>query len=752
MLQTRERLNGRHCHWLRRLIDVGVVLGLALAAGIGLYALTSPWPDTPDGLFHLQRVRALAEALRWGVLYPRWFPDFSFGYGYPVLNFYAPAFYYPPALLHVLGLDVLTATRVALALFFALSGIAAYALLRQWTRVGPAFVGAVLFLVYPYRLYDLFVRGALPEFAAFLWLPVTAAATWRLVRSTHPSPIDLALAAGAWAGLLLTHNLTSLMWMPVIALAVILLRRVRPLLTVGRAMGVGGLLAAFYVVPVLGEMGWVGIGAVPGGEGYARHFVALSNLFTWTYVFPYPPASEPTVPVPGYVLVIMILGGLVALGGHWADTRRIAPLPNPDEKGEPRGAMPHLLFVSLLVLALSLWLTTDTSAWVWKWIAPLRTLQFPWRWHTVAALALAAVFALSLDILLPYIRWTTVLLYGGLAVYVTLYAVAGLPTAITPMSEVEVTPERMWALDREHGQVGASWTAEFLPRWVTEQRWAIGHPPTRPEPILPRGVRNLALSGVGYLSLRGTFEATRDAFLLFHRFYYPAWEVRVDGKPVATEPVTSLGVLAARVPRGSHTFLLQWKPTPAVWVGRALTAVGWVLVLAWLARGVRSRWRRWGLLILWGAVGALLVAGALGVLEREVRPRPVGADYGPLVLSAARWEEDHEMGGVRVHTYWFIRQRPEPVTAFVHLVDGQGRVVAQYDGPIGGGYTPIERWQPGLLLEDTRLIALPPSLPPGTYRLLAGLYRPGFADQPLVPRGGRMSDPRVEIGVIEVAP
>ena len=77
--------------WLRG--AVWILAGVALP--LALYAATASWPDTPDGLFHLQRVRALAEALRVGVLYPRWFPDFAFGYGYPVLNFYAPAFYYP---------------------------------------------------------------------------------------------------------------------------------------------------------------------------------------------------------------------------------------------------------------------------------------------------------------------------------------------------------------------------------------------------------------------------------------------------------------------------------------------------------------------------------------------------------------------------------------------------------------------------------------------------------------------------------
>ncbi len=719
-----------------------------LIAGSGLYALTSPWPDTPDGLFHLQRARALAEALRWGVLYPRWFPDFSFGYGYPVLNFYAPAFYYPPAILHLLGLDVLTATRVTLAVSYALTGLVAYGFLRQWARVGPAFVGAVVFLVYPYHLYDLFIRGALPEFVAFLWLPATAYASWRLARRKALSYADMALAALTWTGLLLTHNLTALMWVPMVVLAMALLRQFHLLVRVLGAMVVGGLLAAFYVVPVLGEIRWVGIGATPSGEGYTRHFASLSNLFTWTYVFPYPAASDPTVPVPGYVLFVLVAGSAGVLGLWLGERRRIAPPSRWSAKLKGEVSPVPILLVSLFVLVLTLWLTTDASAWVWRWLPPLHTLQFPWRWHTVAALALAITLTLSLNILFANTRPTTVLLYGGLALFFTLHALAGLPDAVRTLPQVEITPEAMWAFDREHGQVGASWTAEFLPRWVREQRWAISRPPTQHEATLPHGIQDLRLEKVGYLSLFGTFGASRDALLLFHRFYYPAWEVRVDGEPVSTEPVTSLGILAARAPRGAHTFTLRWKPTLPVWGGRVLTALGWLIVLAWIVQGVRPRWRTWGTTVTWVGVGALLLAGSLGWVEREIRPHPIGADYGPLVLSAARWEREENR--IRVVTYWLVRRRPEPVTAFIHLVDDQGRVVAQHDGPIGGGYTPIARWQPGLLLEDTRTLSLPFEIPAGTYRLVAGLYRPGFADQPLLSRRGEKVEARVEIGVVEV--
>jgi len=115
-----------------------VALGVAILFGALLFVLTGTWPDTPDGLLHLHRVRALADALQSGVIYPRWFPDFAFGYGYPVFNYYAPGFYYPPALLHLAGLDVLVSVRITLALSFTLSGWWMFYLLRKYLSFWPA--------------------------------------------------------------------------------------------------------------------------------------------------------------------------------------------------------------------------------------------------------------------------------------------------------------------------------------------------------------------------------------------------------------------------------------------------------------------------------------------------------------------------------------------------------------------------------------------------------------------------------------
>lgn len=88
----------------------------------------------------------------------------------------------------------------------------------------------------------------------------------------------------------------------------------------------------------------------------------------------------------------------------------------------------------------------------------------------------------------------------------------------------------------------------------------------------------------------------------------------------------------------------------------------------------------------------------------------------------------------------------EPLTAFVHLVGPDGTIAAQSDGPIAGGADPTETWQQGDLVEETRRVTLPPNAPPGEYRVVTGLYRPG--DQSRLPVAGGDSLPLFTISAV----
>jgi hypothetical protein len=59
---------------------------------------------------------------------------------------------------------------------------------------------------------------------------------------------------------------------------------------------------------------------------------------------------------------------------------------------------------------------------------------------------------------------------------------------------------------------------------------------------------------------------------------------------------------------------------------------------------------------------------------------------------------------------------------FVHLVDSNDNVLAQFDGQPQSGDYPTSQWIPGELIEDSYPILFPANAPPGPYRVFLGLY------------------------------
>jgi hypothetical protein len=56
------------------------------------------------------------------------------------------------------------------------------------------------------------------------------------------------------------------------------------------------------------------------------------------------------------------------------------------------------------------------------------------------------------------------------------------------------------------------------------------------------------------------------------------------------------------------------------------------------------------------------------------------------------------------------------------LLDAEGKLVAQHDGPPNAGQSPTSGWLKGDRVLDEHQIPLPADLPAGEYRLIVGLY------------------------------
>jgi hypothetical protein len=78
---------------------------------------------------------------------------------------------------------------------------------------------------------------------------------------------------------------------------------------------------------------------------------------------------------------------------------------------------------------------------------------------------------------------------------------------------------------------------------------------------------------------------------------------------------------------------------------------------------------------------------------------------------------------LQVTLYWWAARSPsQSYTVFTQVLDGEGNLVAGHDSSPADGAAPTHTWVPGHVYADTHLIELPLNLPPGTYRVVAGMY------------------------------
>ena len=358
----------------------------------------------------------------------------------------------------------------------------------------------------------------------------------------------------------------------------------RRLLVISIPLGLGAGLASFYALPALLELNWVSLGHFQNRSGYAKHFASLSNLFDWSFPYSYPEASAATVPIPGTVLVGMVLLALLCFDGRATRLRPAA-------------------IACLILCTGSLLLLTNASRPLWEVAAPvLSKLVFPWRWQMM--LGFSTVWGTAL--LLQWVGdrffrraavWYAVLL-GILLSGLVFHAIARLPRSAEPLDEDALSRQSMWEFDAETGQAGTTWLGEFMPIWVDEERWAISREPTDAETknLLPMAHANdgedettmITPVSDGYLSDRFLADLTRPVRLVFHTFFLPAWQVQIDGQEAQTFAVSNLGLLAVDLPEGHHELTLEWATTPAVAAGQLASGIAWTILLVLLL--VLGRW------------------------------------------------------------------------------------------------------------------------------------------------------------------
>jgi hypothetical protein len=742
---------------------LGVVLLMATLAAWPLLTRASMPPFT-DAHSHIFRTYEILAAWREGILYPRWAPDFYFGYGYPVFDYYSTLSYYLAAA-YGWFFGPVAGVKFLFVLATCLGALGVYVFARDEWGPAPAIVSAAVFAFAPYIvLMEPIQRGGLPEEVAVALAPWVLWSFTRLARTG--SRAFWFLSTLSLAALVVAHNLMSIVFIGLLCawLAWQMLFISRPASRKVLAGPLARLATAALLAAALTAYMWLPAAAERSAVQFQNAFSLVQARRFLSFEMIFAPMTTHDVQTVDIALYQFRLGWPQWMLGLLGALTLLQPSPQ----------RPAALFWLLVTLPCLL-VMDPISGWFWDHLAVLPYLQFSYRLLAVTALSLAFLAAA----LVSGLASTRLPVSGnGLAVLLaTITLIAGLPL-LKPAPWPEfgpVNPGAILNLELFRGRgVGTTFEGEFLPvtvRATPEPAQAVvasvlaGGREKVDRAALPAGA---VVDETAHDSLRDAFSVNSPmAFTLrLYTFYWPGWTAYLDGTRtpiIVTEPE---GFISVAVPAGNHSLAVQLEDTAPRRLGWALSGAALLILIV---LGAASAWPRQRhalsavqsplarldrppatLLAVIVFIG-LLARGALDYADRWQAGHTIPLVPNAQVQRFTRFDDGMALvaydlpqltarpgGQVALRVYFeAVQNMAEPASVFVHLYGADGQLWGQGDQPDPLLFYPTTRWPLGQPMADDVSATLKTNAPPGRYTLAVGLWNraSGARSHPLDEKG-----------------
>ncbi|MCL4234395.1 MAG: hypothetical protein KJ042_07745 [Deltaproteobacteria bacterium] len=567
-----------------------LVIGAAVIAAT--HTLFRPWPlwGHSSGL-DAARLFELDRGLRAGALYPRWAPDMYAGYGSPLLAMYAPWGYYVAWPFHALGLTQTLAMKCSYLLAVLGAALGMFALARRIAGRDAGLLCAIVYVFSPYLLADLYARAAIAELWGFALIPWIVFGHVRYADDGDAPSLALATLAHGVLGC--AHNISFLIYTPLVGLVVLLRTpRARWIAALG-AIGAALALSAFFWLPALALKDAVQSEKhlTTGFFAFTRHFVPAFDLVRPHWGFGAPGGEDG-------VGMSRQLGLLhwAALAGALVAAIRVR-------------AMRRDAAVFLALAAIGLAFTNRITAPMWEHLPLIRFVQFPWRFLMVATFAstvsLAIVFAALRDHFGE--RWTDTRRLGAMGVVIVAATILYSPYASARYLLLDLDTLSYRMFDAE-GAASAAGEAVGEPRFATFDQFlsvpnvraanitgmasddflpvAVTQKPARPAASpwrLVDGDADLDGRETGFCRYEARVTVRTHATVALEVFWFPGWTVRVDGARTKTAPLAETGVVSVSVEPGEHELVATYERAEMHRIADAISLLALALVVGGVA-------------------------------------------------------------------------------------------------------------------------------------------------------------------------
>jgi hypothetical protein len=518
------------------------------------------------------------QTFRDGYWWPRWAPDFAFGYGYPLFSLYAPLAFYTAELLVLLGWGFTAAVKTVYILATIGAGLGMYGFARRLYGPAAGLLAGISYMYVPFHLVEIYVRSAYAEFVSLAIIPLLFWAFTELIAA--PSPRRAAVAGLAYGLLALTHHTSFFTFSPLLMVYILFLSiskglnqwrlqpgafgaimgclkpSLTPMLYAAAAGVLGLMLAAIYLLPAMIETRYIKVEQwTSGSYNYLQHFVYFSQFLVeqWGYGYSGPGVLDDLSYQLGAMMVSLMAFALVSIA---------------TQQFPHRGAALFFLIATGVIIPLM----SPVAEPIWQVLPIASLVQFPWRLLAVTAFTMSiAAGALIASLKIDHTQMPALIL---LSLAVVLASFAYTLPEYTEIPNWAETPLAVVNWDRGSiiDRVGMVSATEQQPQTSPmEQQYLNNEPLTTAGLIRGRGTVDVLHHGGA--SDRVRVEAAEPVTLQFYTYDYPGWQVSLNGQTLQHRHEPPYGLITVDLPAGEHVVELRMGSTPVRTLGAALSGI-----------------------------------------------------------------------------------------------------------------------------------------------------------------------------------
>ncbi len=464
---------------------------------------------------HIAWLHQMDATLRSGQFPPRFVPDLSFGFGYPLFNFVFPLPFYIAEMIHLLGFSFVDSIKAVFVLSIPLSGYFMYKFLQaQTSSFWLALAGAIIYIYTPYRSTDIYVRGAFGEALAFIFPPLIA---WAITKVSKEKDIKWIGVLGLGvAGLILSHNIMAYMFLPFLVVFSLLIGfKLRTFL----GLILGFLIGIYFWLPAIVESNLVKYDTV---FNFVDHFPTIRQLITPHFGYgasvagPYDGMSF----FMGFVNLVLVVLAIVFF-------KKLNKQVFPSYK---------VSLWALGMIAVSFFMMNFRSSLLWEKLPLIPYFQFPWRFLSLTTFA-TSILVIVFD-KFKYSKQVGILLVVGVIAL-------------------------NFSFFKPHDFLGRT-DEYYINRYIPVPVASPEYLKTGEEYLrLPTGTEERPKKVSPDIKLKSSFEVDneKETTLNYYKYYFPGWEVKVDGRKVDAYPGKPYGQIEFKVPAGKHKVEVAFKET-----------------------------------------------------------------------------------------------------------------------------------------------------------------------------------------------